>query len=98
MIGFLDCRRLAAATPAIGSGRLKFFLSGSLDRDAVPGQGGGVVGVRRFYVADFAPEIRVQIAGMLRAAGAFFSPGFVGRWSAGRAAGVGAETGDRMRS
>ena len=54
--------------------------------DAGAGQGGGVVGVPGFGVAEFAAKAAVLFAGEWLAARAFVNPGFVG-WRRTRRAG-----------
>jgi hypothetical protein len=57
-------------------------------------EGGDVVGIRRLQVADFVPEAGMQVTRVRSAAGAFFGPGLVWRWRAGRARGVRSPTAD----
>ena len=49
-----------------------------MDRDAGVREGGSVVGMRGFEIADGAPEFAVSFARELGAAGTFIDPGSVG--------------------
>ena len=72
------------------------LLCGGIDGDVLALQGGDVVDVPRFHVADFAVKAGVEIALMFIAARALLVPGVIGKWDSRRARSVGAPTGDGM--
>ena len=71
-----------------------FFLCGGIDEDIFAFEGGDIVDVPRFHVADFAVEVGVEIALMFISAWALKVPSIIRKWDSGRARSVGAPTGD----